>query len=371
MYLSSISLKNYKNHAQQVFQLHPKINLIVGLNGVGKTNLLDAIYYSGIGKSYFSSSDRHIIMKGEGFMRIESLYIDDNGDKNKVTIVSANDKKKAISLDGKKYKRISDHIGKYPCVMISPTDVQELLDTSEARRRFLDQSIVQYDRTYLRHLQEYNRLLKQRNSLLKQFAESKSWNDILLLSITEKMMMPAEYIHNSRKDFVGSITPLFSETYSIISEERECAAIRYESSLAELPLLQSMKNSLEKDKILQRTTQGIHKDNIRFLMNDDDLKIYASQGQLKSFVMALKLSQYQIIQNAHNNSPILLLDDIFDKLDQSRVKHILDILIHQDYGQVFISDTNLYRVENILQILETNYHKFVIDNAESINLEIH
>lgn len=351
--------------------MHPKLNLIVGLNGVGKTNLLDAVYYSCIGKSYVSSTDRHTIRKGESFLRLETVFYDNNNDKNKITIKTERDKKKTISIDGKKYQRISEHVGKYPCVMISPTDVQGILDASEVRRKFIDQSIIQYDRVYLRNLLEYNRLLKQRNSLLKQFAENRTFNKILLDSISEKMIAPAENIYTKRSEFVESISKTFMHTYKHISEDKEQALIQYHSSLADEPYHESLEKSVEKDRILQRTTKGIHKDDLKLIMNDDHLKAYASQGQLKSFIMALKLSQYKIIQNAHQNTPILLLDDIFDKLDQERVKYIIDILLKEDYGQIFISDTNLYRVENILQILETNYHKYTIESTDNITLEKH
>jgi len=371
VYISGLSITNYKNYHQHVYELHPKINLIVGLNGVGKTNLLDAVYYSCIGKSYSTNSDRYNIRKGEDFFRLEGIFYNNEDEKNRVEIKVERDKKKAISLDGKKYKRISEHVGNYPSVMISPTDVQGLLDASEERRKFIDQSIIQYDRLYLNHLLAYNKLLKQRNTLLKQFAEQRNYNDLLLNTLSEKMAEPAQKIYEARKSFVERISDQFTATYSHISENKEQARIEYKSSLADTSFLESLTQSKERDRILQRTTKGIHKDDLKLVMNDDQLKVYASQGQLKSFIMALKLSQYKIIQSVHKNTPILLLDDIFDKLDQERVKFIIDILLKNDYGQLFISDTNLYRVENILQILETNYHKFVIENTESISLEKH
>lgn len=371
MYISGLSLTNYKNYIQHVYELHPKLNLIVGLNGVGKTNLLDAAYYSCIGKSYFTNSDRYNIRKGEEFMRLEGVFFNNEGEKNRVAIKVEKDKKKTISLDGKKYQRISEHVGNYPCVMISPIDVQGLLDASEIRRKFLDQSIIQYDRDYLRQLLQYNKLLKQRNTLLKQFAERRNYNKLLINTISEKMATPAQKIFEARKSFVLKISDQFSETYKHISEDKEQAKIEYKSHLHETDFLAALEQSNDRDRILLRTTKGVHKDDLKLIMNNDLLKVYASQGQLKSFVMALKLSQYKIIQGVHKNTPILLLDDIFDKLDQERVKYIIDILLKEDYGQLFISDTNLYRVENILQILETNYHKFVIENTESISLEKH
>lgn len=371
MHISSLSLTNYKNYTSQVYDLHNKLNLVVGLNGVGKTNLLDAVYYTCIGKSYLSTTDRYNIRKGENFLRLEGIFYNNDRKKNNIAITVEKDKKKTIKSDGKNYKRISEHVGNYPCVMISPTDVHGLLDASEERRKFIDQSITQYDKDYLRQLLEYNKLLKQRNALLKQFAEQKSYNKLLINTISEKMERPAQKIHEARKTFVDRISSQFSATYKHISEDKEQARIEYKSSLHDTPFLQSLSESNNRDRILQRTTKGIHKDDLKFIMNDDQLKVYASQGQLKSFIMALKLSQYKIIQSVHKNTPILLLDDIFDKLDQERVKFIIDILLKEDYGQIFISDTNLYRVENILQILETNYHKFVIENTESISLEKH
>lgn len=369
MHIKGLALHNYKNYKSHVYELHPKVNLIVGLNGVGKTNALDAVFYSCIGRSYTSVQDRHNIRKEEDYFRLEADFVDAQEEKNRVVIKVSKDKQKVISHNGKNYKRISEHVGKYPCVMIAPTDVQQLLAASEDRRRFVDQSIVQYDKEYTRHLIGYNKLLKQRNALLKQMAEQGNFNEILLASISEKMYAPAAYIYQARTDFVEKLQPTFQSIYQHISEDKEKAEIKYKSKLSEHSLKELFEESLEKDRILQRTTTGIHKDDIKLYMNGDDLKHYASQGQLKSFVMAMKLSQYKIIQRTHNFAPILLLDDIFDKLDQERVKFIIDLLLADDYGQIIISDTNLYRVENILQILESNYHKFVIDNTDEITIE--
>lgn len=371
MHIEGLAIHNYKNYKSHVYRLHPKVNLIVGLNGVGKTNALDAAYYSCIGRSYNAIHDRHNIRKGEEYFRLEADIIDADEEKNRIVIKVAKDKAKEISYNGKKYKRISEHVGKYPCVMISPGDVHNLLHASEDRRRFVDQSIVQYDKQYTQHLIAYNRLLKQRNALLKQMAETQSYNAILIESITEKMLAPSQYIYEARKKFVEDLLPVFSQIYSHIAEDKEKAHVAYKSQLHESNMSELAASSAEKDRMLQRTTCGIHKDDIVLRMDEELLKNYASQGQLKSFVMALKLSQYKIIQQTHTFAPILLLDDIFDKLDPERVKFIIDLLLQDNYGQIIISDTNLYRVENILQILNSPYHKFVIESTDKISMDIH
>jgi DNA replication and repair protein RecF len=323
---------------------------------MGKTNLLDAIYYSCIGKSYFSSRDKNVANKISDFFRIQSTF-----DIHEVLIKVKPGKLKSIEVDDVKLEKISDHIGTLPVVMIAPIDIQILLEGSEPRRHFMNNTIGQYSKEYINHLFTYNRLLKQRNALLKLFQEKKYFDPSLLEAISIKMIEPAGIIHNYREEFINKLIPIFNQVYHEISGGSEEAIIKYKSPLMSDSFENILKNNIEKDRILARTSAGIHKDDIEFILNDDHLKTFASQGQLKSFVLALKLAQYQILNEIRGIKPILLLDDLFDKLDKNRVTYLLELLIKEPYCQVLISDTSKSRVSDILnsmnvahQVIEVN-----------------
>lgn len=329
---------------------------------MGKTNLLDAIYYTCLGKSYFSSGDRLVLKKGEEFIRIEShISVADRKEKFIAKIIPG--KKKEISIDDKKIERISDHIGRYPVTIVAPDDIQLLLEGSEPRRNFLNHNLIQYDVNYTNHLIKYNRLLKQRNALLKSFAERQTWDGALLNAITEQMEEPTIYIHQKRRALVDELIPFFTDNYALISGERESCDIRYKSSLNEASFSAIMNQSMDKDRVLQRTTDGVHKDDLIFIMNDQLLKPFGSQGQLKSFILSLKLAQYRILKDKSGMTPILLLDDVFDKLDHERVGHLLKILHDQDYGQVFLTDKDEEDIPAVLKQISNDYAIFVIDEG--------
>lgn len=361
MFLSSINLVNYKNYSNQTLHFDGSTVAVVGLNGMGKTNLLDAIYYSCIGKSYFTSSDRNIVRKGEDFFRVVGQM--SGGVESKITIKVQPGKLKSIEIDGKKHEKISDHVGKYPVVIIAPVDIQLLMEGSEPRRSFINNSIVQFSKEYLNALLKYNRLLKQRNALLKRFGEARYFDGNLLESINVAMSDPAQTIFRFREDFVAQISPLFNKMYERISGGHEECGIIYQSQLQKESLSDLFDQNLEKDRILCRSTQGVHKDDLKFIMNGDKLKVYASQGQLKSYVLALKLAQYQWLRSQINIDPILLLDDLFDKLDTNRVSFLLDLITGEDFGHVLISDTNVDRIPTLLDMKKIKHQRILVNEG--------
>ena len=359
MHLLDITVANYNNYDTVAIKVHSKMNALTGLNGMGKTNLLDAIYYLCLGKSYFNSSDRHVVRHGEEFFRVQGAFETKTG-KETVEIKVSPGRKKEIVFSGKKRDRLSDHIGTLPCVIIAPDDIQLMLEGSEERRKFLDNTLMQYDPVYVADIIAYNRLLKQRNALLKTFAEKHYYDQSLVDSISNGMYEPAARIFAARKKLVEGLSPLFEKYYGLISDEREHCAITYKSSLEGHTLQELFAQNMEKDKILTRTTTGIHKDDILFKMNDIQLKNFASQGQLKSFVLSLKLAQYEVVSSSGGTLPILILDDIFDKLDRDRVGRLLQLLSEDNFGQIFISDTNEDRVPGILAQMNLEHQSYVV-----------
>lgn len=341
---------------------HNKMNILLGNNGSGKTNMQDAVYYLCMGKSYFSSGDRHVVRKGESEFSVQGDF-----NLNKVFRVKSKvilGKQKSMQVDEKKYDKLSDHMGKCPIVVVAPSDILLLTDGSEERRKLMDQTIIQYDKVYLEALIRYNHFLKQRNALLKQFKENGVFNQILLDGISEKMVVESSTIHESRKKFVIRLEERFQYYYKRISGEKEKCTCIYKSQLFETNLKELMQQNQEKDLLLARTTVGIHKDDLSFYINDALLKPYASQGQLKSFIMSIKLAQYDIIKEILNVYPILILDDIFDKLDDTRVADLLQITLEPSIGQVFISDTSLEKIPKLLKSLNQSAKVFVIESGE-------
>ena len=370
MYLSTLKLTKFRNYDSGLLNFHPAVNAIVGLNGMGKTNILDAIYYLCFGKSYFSAGDRYVVKDDGDFFRISGIF-EDEKDVTDVTVKCRAGIKKDIEVLGKKIDKISEHIGRFLCVILAPNDIQLMMDGSEDRRNFLNNTIVQTDKRYLEALIKYTHLLKQRNSLLKIFAETKTFDETLLEAITAGMYDPAAYIHEKRSRQISQMLPFFDQLYSEISGGSEKCSILYKSQLDEGNLKELMTRNAGNDKILARTSQGIHKDDLIFSLNSEPLKNYASQGQLKSFIIALKLTQYKIIEYNSGKKPLILLDDIFDKLDQKRVTQLLTLLMGQNFGQIFITDTNEDRIKIVLEAVKTTYilHKIVSGNIFSDGLQ--
>ena len=363
MQIKSIQLTNFNNYGSSQAEFHPKVNALTGKNGEGKTNMLDAVYYLCIGKSYFSSGDKHVVKKGEKFFRCFGVF-ENKGGIEEVEIKVSPGKKKEIILSGKKRERLSDHIGQFPCVIIAPIDIQLMLEGSEERRKLLDNTIMQYDRGYVEAILAYNRLLKQRNVTLKMFAEKHYYDQNLLDSISIGMYKPAQTIFEMRRELIEKLYPPFEKYYNIISGENETCNIGYSSQLEKDSLENLFKSSLEKDKILSRTSLGIHKDDIALKMNGESLKNFASQGQLKTVILALKLAQYEILSKMNDNLPILILDDIFDKLDRNRVEQLLSIVASDELGQVFISDTNTDRVPDLLTKLNIEHFTYNVNGGQ-------
>ncbi|MEE9437715.1 MAG: DNA replication and repair protein RecF [Saprospiraceae bacterium] len=376
MYIKSLKLQNFNNYSEVDVDFHAEMNAITGFNGMGKTNMLDAIYYLCIGKSYFSRGDRYVIkndlekdQENEIMFRCFGAFYGVSG-KEIVEVKVVPGKSKTISLSGKKRERLSDHIGKFPCVIIAPNDVYMMMDGSEERRKFIDNTIMQYDRSYVDAVLAYNRLLKQRNATLKMFAEKHYFDSILLESISANMYRPSKKIFEARKELIDDIAPLFIKYYGIISSDNESISINYNSHLEENSLKDIFIKNIEKDKILNRTTGGIHKDDIALKINGSNLKNFASQGQLKSVVLALKLAQYDVLSQKSKILPILLLDDIFDKLDRNRVEHLLSIVAAKEIGQVFISDTNNDRIPVLLKKMKISHTAFIVNNGKIIEQDV-
>lgn len=357
MYLQKISLVNFKNIESQSFDFQQKINCFVGNNGVGKTNILDAIYYLSFAKSYFNSVAVQNIRHGEGFFMIEGDYL--LQDRNEKIVCSLKKgQKKVLKRNGKNYDKFSEHIGQIPLVIISPADRDLVIEGSDTRRKFIDGVISQQNKIYLKDLIAYNKVLSQRNALLKYFAANRTF-DALNLSVYDDQL--ADYgskIYEVRKQFLEEFIPIFNEKYQMISGDKEQVNLRYKSQLHDFSMQDLLQKSLEKDKILQYTTSGIHKDDLSFEIGEYPIKKFGSQGQQKSYLIALKLAQFQFIKQQSKMTPILLLDDIFDKLDENRVKQIVDLVNNDQFGQIFITDTHSERTENIVKQSSVPYQMF-------------
>ncbi len=365
MYIQKIKLTNFKNYESQTVDFSTKVNCIVGLNGMGKTNMLDAIYYLCMCKSHFGVSDSYIKKHKEPFFRVEGHF--KKGSKNYQTVAKVIPKeKKTFELNKVPYDTLAEHIGLFPVVMITPFDVELALEGSEVRRKFLDNTLSQLDSTYLKALIQYNRLLKQRNATLKQFGENRKVEHSLLDIFDEQMEAPAVLIHEKRKAFSDLFIPIFQEFYKIISNDQESVNYTYRSHLNDNTLVDLLKENRQKDIILQRSTIGIHKDDLIFKIEDFPLKKYASQGQTKSFILALKLAQYELLRKQKDCSPLLLLDDIFDKLDKQRVTQLLQLLFEKDFGQIFFSDTHENRLSDILTNFNKDFKRFILEEGKVV-----
>ena len=357
MILKSLSLVNYKNFDTETFSFNEKINCFVGNNGVGKTNILDAIYHLSFAKRYFNPVATQNIKHNEDFFVVDGLYEKDS--KNEKIIVSLKrGQKKMIKRNGKTYERLSDHIGLLPLVIISPADRDLIVEGSDTRRKFIDGVISQSDKDYLRDLLTYNKVLIQRNSLLKYFALNNTFNNDTLEIYNEQLDTLAHKIFKKRAAFLEAFIPIFKARYQAISNGNEIVSLTYKSDLFENDLLTLLKLNIIKDKALQYTSVGIHKDDLRFEIGTHAIKKFGSQGQQKSFLIALKLAQFDFIKTQSDVNPILLLDDIFDKLDENRVAQIITLVDKENFGQLFISDTHAERTENTIKQVHQEYQIF-------------
>lgn len=357
MILKSLSLLNYKNFDSKSFIFNDKINCIVGNNGIGKTNVLDAIYHLSFGKSYFNPVATQNIKHDEDFFVI-------NGDYNKeektekVAISLKRGQKKVIKRNGKAYEKFSEHIGFLPLVIISPADRNLIIEGSDTRRKFIDSVISQSDKSYLNQLINYNKILAQRNALLKYFALNHTFNNDTLEVYNEQLNDYGSNIFKKRNDFLKAFVPIFKSRYEAISNGHENVDLIYNSHLFDDDLNTLLKKAVNKDKALQYTSVGIHKDDLNFNITGYPIKKFGSQGQQKSFLIALKLAQFDFIKAQSGVNPILLLDDIFDKLDEQRVSQIIKLVDDENFGQLFISDTHAERTENAVKQVHQSYEVF-------------
>lgn len=349
-YLKKISIINYKNIVDKEYHLDPKINCFVGNNGVGKTNILDSIYHLALGKSYFNLRNDQLINKNEDFMVIDGLF-DLNGKKENIICSIKRGDKKNLKRNGKTYKKFSNHIGLIPVVLISPYDNDLINEGSSERRKFIDSIISQNNKEYLINLIAYSRVIQNRNSLLKQYNKSVDFDLDTIKIYDDQIIKLSEPIFMARKNFFNDFKDLVIEKYDQISENQEKISIEYKSDLFDSEIKNLIENSFQKDVILQYTSSGIHKDDFIFNLDGSRIKKFGSQGQQKSFLIALKLAQFEYLKNKTGNSPILLLDDIFDKLDLIRVKRIVEIVNSTNFGQLFLSDTDRERIEKVLSSL--------------------
>lgn len=357
MILKKLSLLNYKNFETKTFAFDPKINCFVGHNGVGKTNVLDAIYHLSFGKSYFNPITGQNIKHGEDFFVIEGQY--EKETRNEKIIVSAKrGQKKKIKRNAKAYEKFSEHIGFLPLVIISPSDRDLITEGSDTRRKFMDGVISQGDSSYLQTLISYNKVLAQRNSLLKYFAVNNTFNQDNLDIYNEQLHGFGSEIFQKRTLFLEEFTPIFLERYVSISNAVESVSLEYSSQLKEIELLHLLQENTIKDKITQYTNFGIHKDDLSFQIDGHPIKKFGSQGQQKSYLIALKLAQFDFIKAQSKVNPILLLDDIFDKLDEQRVEHIISLVHNENFGQLFISDTHADRTETVIKKVGQTYKIF-------------
>ncbi|MFZ2905963.1 MAG: DNA replication/repair protein RecF [Cyclobacteriaceae bacterium] len=348
MRLEKLRLINFKNYHEATIGFPAKVNCLLGLNGSGKTNLLDAIYYLSFTKSFLSTSDSQTIRHETDSFLVSGSF-DFDGTKREVSCQIQTGHKKIFREDGRDYEKISDHIGKYPVVLISPSDIDLIKEGSEVRRKFFDSMIAQIDQSYLQFLMEYHHCLKQRNSLLHMFQERQHSDPVLIDTYDQQLVRTGSEIFKKRKEFVAEFLPVLNSSFNILVDQKEAATLTYQSDLFEGDFMAALKSSFGKDMALQRTSVGVHRDDYAFGFAHGDLKRLGSQGQQKSFLVALKLANVEVIKKHKGFNPILLLDDIFDKLDDLRIGRLLKIVAGKNYGQLFITDAGPERTEALLR----------------------
>ncbi|TGE20713.1 DNA replication/repair protein RecF [Hymenobacter aquaticus] len=364
MILETLHLLFFKNYDEATLQLSPHINCFIGDNGSGKTNLLDAIHYLALTKSAFTSSDAQSIKQGEEFFVVKGRFCTPPDDVRETIQCSLRaGQKKAVTRNKQAYERISDHIGRFPVVLISPYDTDLIRQGSEERRRYFDSLISQLNHEYLELLIQYNHILRQRNALLKQAADRQGYDRDYLLVLDEQLAPVGTQLVELRQQFLADFTPIFQRHYQQLADSREEVTLDYKSQLPDADFLHLLRTFERKDLALQRTTVGPHKDDFVFLMDGVSVKNYGSQGQQKSYAIALKLAQFEISATRKQHKPILLLDDIFDRLDEKRITRLLQLVADQTFGQVFLTDTHLERTDQALANLSEQISRFRVESG--------
>lgn len=364
MWLKQLSVLNFKNYSETSLEFLPEVNAFTGNNGVGKTNLLDAIHYLSLCKSYFNPIDSQHIKSGNDWFMVQGEF-DKESNSDVISCSLKKNQKKQFKKNKKDYPRLADHIGLFPLVMISPNDSVIITDGSEERRKFVDNVISQTDNKYLDTLIIYNKFLAQRNSLLKQARQS----NVLDLGLIEILNFQLEEVGNiifaKRRTFMEEFQPEFDRHYEFLTEDAESVQLQYESPLMSDSFLNILAKNLERDRILERTSQGIHKDDLIFTIHGGmPLKKFGSQGQQKSFLIALKLAQYSYLQQKKGFKPLLLLDDIFDKLDDRRTHKLMQMVSDDDFGQIFLTDTDSKRIQRIFDEINRPVRIFGIEGGQ-------
>lgn len=357
MFLKRISLLNYKNFSEVTFEIDSKINCFVGKNGIGKTNILDAIYHLANGKSYFNPLAVQNIKHHEEFFVIDGEFEKKNRTEQILCSLKKG-QKKILKRNGKIYEKFSDHIGFIPLVIISPADRDLIIEGSETRRKFIDSVISQLDNSYLQQLIQYQKIISQRNALLKYFALNHVFETDTLSIYNEQLNQLGKAIFEKRKSFLADFIPIFNQYHQDITNSGETVQLVYQSDLFEHDTLTLLEQNLAKDRALQYTSVGVHKDDLSFEIDNFPIKKFGSQGQQKSFLIALKLAQFDFVKKQSGEKPILLFDDIFDKLDEFRVSKIIEMVNNDEFGQLFISDTHPERTENIVKTTHQSYKIF-------------
>jgi DNA replication and repair protein RecF len=382
MFLEKLSLINFKNYQQTELEFCPDVNCFSGDNGVGKTNLLDAIHYLSFCKSFFNPVDSQNILHDAPFFVVQGWFEMDpeknaaspekdgsKGEKEEIYCGQKRNQKKQFKRNKKEYTRLADHIGLLPCVMMSPSDSELIYEGSEERRKFIDSIISQFDREYLEDLISYNKVLMQRNALLRHFAENNYYDAPGLQVWDEQLVQYGNNIYKKRQDFIAHFIQLFREHYKFISDDKEEVNIRYESQLHHGDLKVLLEASLRKDRAVEYTTNGIHKDDIHFELGGYPIKKFGSQGQQKSLLVSLRLAQFDYVKRQKNVKPILLLDDIYDKLDETRVRKLMELVSSHRFGQIFITDTNADRIKKLFKGIDSELKIFRVEKGLVTNNE--
>jgi len=366
MYLKKLSLTNFKNYVQAEYQFSDKINCFVGNNGVGKTNLIDAIYYLSFCKSFFNPVDSQNIRHQEDYFVINGICIYNDDSSDHIQCIQKRNHRKKFLLNKKEYERFADHIGHFPVVMISPYDRDLINEGSEIRRKYIDSVISQFDRFYLDDLINYHKALFQRNALLKAFTEKNYFDTPQLEIWDEQMIRLGTGIYEKRKDFLDRFVPIFRHYFSFISCGDETVEIRYMSQLSEGGFNGLLADAVTRDRSAQFSTVGIHKDDLEFMISGYPVKRFGSQGQQKSFVIAIKLAQFDYMKGIKGYKPVLLLDDVFDKLDDLRVQQLISLVSENNFGQVFITDTSEDRIRKIFDGLNIDHKIFKLSLKDAV-----